>query len=197
MADTDTMRFYAENAEAYARHRTRPTRQQLDAFLAQVEPGARILELGCGNGMDAHYMLERGFDVDATDGTPELVQAARQRIGDRARVMRFDDLDAENAYDGVWAAASLLHAPASDLPTILASIRRAVRSSGVFVASFKSGEGEGRDSMGRYFNYPSARSLEATYRAAGWTDLGLEKSMAGGYDGLATEWLWMTARCPS
>lgn len=193
MSDNDTLRFYADNAAIYARHRTAASSHRLDAFLGALEPGARVLELGCGNGMEAEYMLARGFDVDATDGTLGLVEEARKRVGERARLMRFDGLDTEADYDGVWASASLLHVPASSLPDILRRIYRSVRPGGIFVASFKAGEGEGRDSMGRYYNYPGAESLEAAYRQAGWFHLTLETTMGSGYDTLPTRWLWMTA----
>lgn len=171
-----------------------PTGVQLEAFLSALPAGARILELGCGNGMDAEWMLARGFDVDATDGTPELVAEARTRIGARARVLRFDALDARADYDGVWACASLLHVPAAQLSEILDRIHAALRPRGVFVASFKGGTGEGRDGMGRYYNYPAPTALEAAYRAAGWHDLRLESNMGTGYDAVPTQWLWMTAR---
>ena len=111
--------------------------------------------------------------------------------------MRFNEPDAVNAYDGVWACASLLHAPADNLPEILAAIRVALRPGGVSVASFKAGNGEGRDGMGRYFNYPEADQLETVYRQAGWTDLSLKTAMGSGFDALPTRWLWMTASKPS
>lgn len=186
MSDQQTLQFYAENAARYAQHRTRPSGEKLTAFLAALPAGARILELGCGNGMDAEHMLAQGFPVDATDGTPALVTEAQKRIGNAARLMRFADLEAEAAYDGVWACASLLHVPAATLPDILARVRRALRPGGVFVASFKAGGGEGRDSMGRYYNYPSAETLKAAYRAAGWTDIALETKMGSGFDALPT-----------
>jgi SAM-dependent methyltransferase len=192
--DEQTLRFYAERAPVYAQHRKRPAAKRLDALLSLLPAGARILELGCGNGMDAAYMQERGFDVDATDGTPGMVAEARKHVGDRARLLRFQDLDAIGAHDGVWACASLLHVPAPALPDILARVHRALRPSGAFTASFKGGTGEGRDHMGRYFNYPSVQGLNAAYRQAGWTDLALETNMGSGFDALPTQWLWMTAR---
>ena len=194
MSDNDTLRFYADNAATYAQHRTRPTLERLETFLAALSPSARILELGCGSGMDAEHMLARGFDVDATDGTPELVTEARKRLGGKVRVLRFEELDAVSAYDGVWACASLLHVAAASLPDILARVRRALRPGGVFVASFKAGAGEGRDPYGRYYNYPSAKQLDGAYRAAGWSDFTLETNMGSGFDALPTEWFWMTAR---
>ena len=77
MADDETLRFYADNAATDAQHRTSPSGRRLDAFLATLPRGARVLELGCGNGMDAEYMLARGLDIDATDGNPQ----ARGRTG--------------------------------------------------------------------------------------------------------------------
>lgn len=194
MSDRQTLHFYEENAVSYAQHRRRPSGEKLTAFLAALPAGARILELGCGNGMDAEHMLAQGFEIDATDGTPALVAEAQKRIGNSARLMQFADLAAEAAYDGVWACASLLHVESALLPDILARVRRALRPSGVFVASFKAGTGEGRDSYGRYYNYPTASALKAAYRTAGWSDLTLETNMGGGFDALPTAWLWVTAR---
>lgn len=194
MADDPTLRFYADNAAVYAEHLTMPTGERLDAFLALVPAGGKILELGCGNGRDAAHMLSLGFDVDPTDGTPELAAEAEKRLGRPVRILRFEQLDAIAAYDGIWACASLLHAPASDLVSILGRIHRALRPGGVFTASFKGGTGEGRDELGRYYNYPTSERLRADYEAAGWTDLTLEANMGSGYDAKPTEWLWVTAR---
>lgn len=194
MTDDPTLRFYADNAATYAQHVTTPTGQQLSAFLALVPSGGKILELGCGNGRDAAHMLSLGFDVDATDGTPELAAEAERRLGKPVRILRFEELDAISAYDGIWACASLLHAPASALVGIFGRIHRALRPGGVFTASFKSGTGEGHDSLGRYFNYPSAERLRADYAAAGWSHVVLETQMGSGYDAKPTEWIWVTAR---
>ena len=194
MTDDATMRFYAEHAEAYAQHATTPNGAQLDGFLAQVPAAGKVLELGCGNGRDAARMLELGFDVEATDGTAELAAEAERRIGRKVRVLRFEHLDAIALYDGIWASASLLHVPAQTLTDILARIRKALRSGGIFTASFKAGSGEGRDDLGRYYNYPSVERLLEDYRAAGWGKVTIEKIMGSGYDAKLTEWLWVTAR---
>jgi SAM-dependent methyltransferase len=140
-------------------------------------------------------MLVRGFDVVPTDGSPEMAREASAYLGQPVRVLMFEDLADEDAYDGVWASACLLHVPIADLPTILARIRRSLRPGGYFYASYKSGLGEGRDQFGRYYNYPSSNVLAASYVAAGpWSSLEVEEQQGGGYDDQPTQWVSVIAQ---
>lgn len=194
MPDDGTLRFYAENAEVYASRQRQLDRHQLDGFLAALPAGGDILELGTGGGQDAAYMLSTGFTVTPSDASPELAAAAESLLRRPVKIMAFDKLDAVEAYDGVWASAALLHAPASELTDDIARIHRALRFGGCFTASFKAGTGEGRDGLGRYYNYPSAETLLAHFRAAaGWATLDLSERDGGGYDGKPTRWLWVKA----
>ncbi|MBY4606351.1 class I SAM-dependent methyltransferase [Rhizobium sp. 9T] len=188
-----TSAFYDENAEIYANRARSLPKQQLDAFLARLAPGAAILELGCGGGQDSAYMLSQGFDVTPTDGSAELTRQAEMLIGRPVRVMLFQDLDADSAFDGVWAHASLLHVPRSELADVFARIRGALRTGGIFHASFKAGEAEGHDGFGRYYNYPSPDWLSALLVKGGWRDITIEESDGGGYDGKPTRWITVTA----
>jgi cyclopropane fatty-acyl-phospholipid synthase-like methyltransferase len=74
--DENTLQFYRGNAEAYARRTFTSRQARLTAFMAQLPPGAAILELGCGAGGDTAAMLARGFDVRPTDGSPEMAGIA-------------------------------------------------------------------------------------------------------------------------
>lgn len=196
MPDDPTLSFYADHATTYAGHGAgRAPAPQLLAFMAALAPGATVLELGSGSGRDAAAMLARGLDIQPSDASPELAAQSERRLGRPVRIMRFDELADESAYDGVWASASLLHAPASELTGDLARIHRALRPGGLFVASFKAGTGEGRDRFGRYYNYPDAATLLDHYRrAAPWISVTLQKVEGSGYDKKPTEWLWVTAR---
>jgi trans-aconitate methyltransferase len=46
-----------------------------------LPPGGSILELGCGAGNHSAVMLEAGFKVRATDGSPEMAEIAARRRG--------------------------------------------------------------------------------------------------------------------
>jgi SAM-dependent methyltransferase len=180
--DEETLRFYRNNAQSYADWAKAPS-TRLRAFLALMPPGGSILELGCGAGNHSAVMLEAGFQVRATDGSPEMGEIASLRLCHPVEAMLFHELSAQEAYDGIWASACLLHVPRGELTGILSRIRCALKPSGVFYASFKIGEGDGRDNLGRYYNYPSPDWLRATYAAAGeWNSLTSDISVIQSFD---------------
>lgn len=195
--DQETLRFYQGNAESYE-GRKPPLAGPLTNFLEALPPGASILELGCGAGYQAEVMLQAGFDVHATDGSPELAAKAARRLGRPVATMLFHELEAVDAYDGVWAYACLLHVPRSELSAVLARVWRALKPGGLFYASFKSGEGEGRDKFARYYNYPSELWLRERYAEAGrWSSLAIGSTEGKGFDQEVASFLHVTARKPS
>jgi SAM-dependent methyltransferase len=188
--DAATLAFYEREARVYTAQPSDGRFPWLTPFLDALAPGAAILELGCGGGRDAEEMIRRGFRVTPTDGSPAMAAEAERRLGRPVRVMPFDALDADADHDAVWANASLLHADAASLPEIFARVRRALRPGGRFFASFKQGEGEDRDSLGRYHNFPTEAALRVAYEAAGpWRSLDIDHAEGGGYDGVPRHWL--------
>jgi SAM-dependent methyltransferase len=192
--DEQTLQFYGGHAQAYAeREVTKHTR--LIRFLALLAPGATVLELGCGAGADSAEMLARGFDAHPTDGSPEMASEASRRLGRPVETLLFHDIDKVDAYDGVWANACLLHVPRLELARVLALIWRALKPGGYFYASFKTGAAEGRDSLSRYYNYPTPNSLQAAYAEAGnWNPLSIETGEVRGFDGKSAQMLFVVAR---
>ena len=193
--DDDTLQFYRHNADAYAQREITSRYAQLTRFLALLPPSAAILELGCGAGGDSAEMLARGFDVTPTDGSPEMAEVASRRLGRTVATLLFHDLDEVEAYDGVWANACLLHVPRAELAQVLALIRRALKPGGCFYASYKTGDGDGRDTLNRYYNYPTEDWLRATYaEAGGWSELSIETGEVKGFDDAMAGMLFVLAR---
>jgi SAM-dependent methyltransferase len=197
LCDEVTLSFYDAQARIYAATARDAPSERLCRFLSHVPAGGRILELGCGDGRDSEAMSALGFLIDATDGVAAMAKQAEGRLKRPVRVMRFDQLDAQCAYDGVWANASLLHVPRQALPDVLFKIFRALRPGGLHMATYKAGESEGRDRLGRYFSYATSQSLEAAYQAsASWEILSIEHFEGGDYQGGRRPWLAVTARRP-
>jgi len=180
--DDDTLQFYRRNAEAYAGWAKAPS-TRLIGFLGMLPPAGSILELGCGAGNHSAEMLSRGFRMRITDGSPEMAEIAARRLNHPVEAMLFHELEEREAYDGVWASACLLHVPRDELAGILTRIHRALKPDGLFYASYKMGDHDGRDSLGRYYNYATPEGLAATYAASGsWHEIKSDTSVIKSFD---------------
>jgi SAM-dependent methyltransferase len=76
--------------------------------LTQLEPGARLLEVGCGTGQATRPLLERGFSVVCVELGEQLAQRARSSLAGfpvEIYVASFDDWEGEaESFDLVFAA---------------------------------------------------------------------------------------------
>jgi SAM-dependent methyltransferase len=196
--DPKTLEFYANEAPDYHARFQGGTNRDLPGFLDRLHPGSLILELGCGSGRDAAYMVERGFAVEPTDGVIEMAAIAEARLGRPIRIMRFEELEDEAAYDAVYASYSLLHVPRAGLVDVLQRVWRALRPGGWHMATYKSGEREGRDMLDRYFNYLSPQQANDYYLKAGqWDSFEMTEGVGGGYDDRPSSWINVIARKPA
>jgi SAM-dependent methyltransferase len=158
-----TIDYYNQHgAQFAARTMSRTLDQIYPRFYSLLKPGAHILEAGCGPGRDAKAFLDRGYKVTAFDASQTLAQMAEQLIGQPVRVMRFEELEDREEYDGVWASASLLHVPSSKIDDALMRLARALKPGGVLYMTVKTGEGEKTDSNDRLFNHYTPQRLRET-----------------------------------
>jgi 2-polyprenyl-3-methyl-5-hydroxy-6-metoxy-1,4-benzoquinol methylase len=125
-----TLRFYAEETPTYIASGSFGEYRYLGPFLQRLPAGASILELGCGGGDNAAFMVDRGFAVEPTDGVAEIAAIAEHRLRRAVRTLRFDELEAVESYDAVVAVASLLHVPRAGLRHILRKVWRAIKPGG-------------------------------------------------------------------
>lgn len=146
-----TISYYDQNAEDFCRSTLSVDFSEIrNLFIEQLPEGAEILDLGCGSGRDSLAFLESGYAVMPVDGSAEICQRAEEILGIPVRQMDFSELQETDAFDGVWACASLLHLPSSKLEEQFRRISDALRPGGVCYASFKYGDFEGLRN-GRYF----------------------------------------------
>jgi trans-aconitate methyltransferase len=101
--------------------------------LLAPKPGERILDLGCGDGALTEQLVASGATVTGVDASPTMVAAARLRN------LHIDQCEAESLpydhqFDAVFSNAALHWISAAKQPAALASIHRALRPGGRFVA---------------------------------------------------------------
>lgn len=149
---TTTLNYYEKNGELFAQDVDDVNFSQMQLrFISKLSKHAKILDLGCGSGRDSLAFLNAGFDVEAIDGSKKMCEIAQSKTGLSIRNIRFEQLDDQNQYDGVWACASLLHLPKNELPKVFSKIIEALKEDGIFYSSFKYGSFEGYRN-GRYFS---------------------------------------------
>lgn len=145
--------------------------QNVDALLEAIEGEApfRILDLGCGPGRDLVAFRERGHQPVGLDGAAAFVRMAHEHAG--VDVWRQDflalDLPAE-AFDGVFANASLFHVPVQELPRVLGELRACLRPEGVLFASNPRGQNEEGWNGSRFGSYHDLDHWREMLLAAGF-----------------------------
>ena len=82
-----------------------------------------------------------------------LIQIIVHRI-----YMLFQELNAKEKYDGIWACASILHVKREELPEIIRKMSLAAKANGIIYLSFKYGDFEG-ERNGRYFTDMTEESM--------------------------------------
>ena len=141
-----------------------------EKFLKLLPPGAVILDAGCGSGRDSRFFLNHGMQIQAIDASVEICRQASAYIGQPVKCMRFDELDCSQMFDGIWACASLLHVEKKALPGILQKFHRALKTKGVFYASFKYGDGE-EERLERFFSDYRLEEIEQVFLQDGLFEL--------------------------
>ena len=148
---SDTKQYYQDNAQSFFDSTVNADMSaHYEHFLKYVPEHGRILDFGCGSGRDTKAFLQRGYLVDAVDGSSEMCRLASELCNIQVRCMDFTDLNDVNKYDAIWACASLLHVAKTQLPAVLIKMRDALVNGGVMYISFKHGDYEG-ERNGRFF----------------------------------------------
>lgn len=145
-------KYYNEHAEEYINGTISADMSELiKKFTSQLKPGAHILDAGSGAGRDTKTFLELGYKVSAFDASEEMVRKSSEYSGITTRLLKFEELDYNEEFDGIWACASLLHVRKEDSELVFRKLFRALKSDGVLFVSYKESESD-YEKDGRYFN---------------------------------------------
>jgi predicted TPR repeat methyltransferase len=195
MTDAQTIEVYNQNVERYRELVDKlPDLKTITHFVSELQRGALVLDLGCGVGTAAAQMRDKGLDPVCVDASSEMVKAANDVFDLGATVASFAAVTEIEVYDAVWANFTLLHATKADFPGHIAAVHRALKQNGLFFIALKTGHGERRDAMGRYYAYYTQDELVNILTSCGFKTGhklgGASRGMAGSVD----EWVGIYCR---
>jgi ubiquinone/menaquinone biosynthesis C-methylase UbiE len=111
-------------------------------FLKLLGSNGKILDVGCGHGINSNYMRSKGFKVTGIDLSDEMIRLARARylgiefdVADM-RKMVFDDAH----FDGLFISFSLIHLPKIDVLGTLRLFNKLLKKNGIIYVSVQLGK---------------------------------------------------------
>lgn len=177
-----TRETYNEIASEYARNLKNPYlagsetyhKEAMDKFVALLpDKEYRVLDLGCGFGLDLGGFLERGFEIIGIDISEGMLALAQQRFPKiELHKMDMRQLNFNKGhFGGVWASHCLYHVPKRDIGRVIEQIKHVLVPQGAFFSSLKLGCGEGIDREVQSVSYPGKPRFYALYTEAEVKDM--------------------------
>ena len=172
---------YDEGSGDYSSYFQRPHAfidPERQAFIGRLPAGSKVLDCGCGPGMDTERFVQVGYTVTGIDLSDRFVELTKKRVplaGVRKMDMRHLEFP-QDTFDGLWSSFSLLHIRASEIDSTLSGFRSVLKSGGVFFAALHRGpqtawvkttiSGMERDT---YVQEWTQNDIETVVRASGFT----------------------------
>mgnify|MGYP000641173120 CR=1 FL=1 len=190
----DTIRVYDSIAEEWHAMYGRLSfmRDFADIFIENLK-GKKVLDLGCGPGRDAKYLSEKGFSVVGVDLCERFLEMARLNAP-KAEFRKMDLRNIsfpESSFDGVWAAASILHIPKKEAISAIKEMAKILKQGGVIYISLLKGRGEKYTELefgnGRFFAYYEKEEIERLLAENGFEII--ETYPSPGEVNVVMEWL--------
>jgi ubiquinone/menaquinone biosynthesis C-methylase UbiE len=138
-----TVAVFDEFAKEYAEEFTKPS-EYTDVFLSLIKRNGKILDVGCGCGIDANYICSKGFTTIGIDVSKEMVRLAKKsfpKIEFKVKDMR-KLVFSSDSFDGILVAYSLNYIPKIDVLRTLKLLHRFLKKGGIIYIALQSGKSQ-------------------------------------------------------
>jgi len=134
---------YNKIAEPYSKEFSKPS-EYIDEFLDLLPIKSRVLDAGCGPGIDSAYIESRGFHVIGVDLSEGMVRLAEHKFPNiDFRLTDIRNLDfPPGFFEGIVASCSLIHIPKRDIIPTLNQFHRLLGKDGIVYIALQGGKSE-------------------------------------------------------
>lgn len=181
-----TKKSYDDNADQFASF-AKVFRGKLEnwigEFADQINKEDQILDVGCGAGRDAEFLIKHNLKVTGIDNSTSLIEIAKSKVPKAAFfVMDFEEMAMpNNGFGGIWANASLVHVPKENVLPVLKNLYELLKEDGVFYSTWRVGNEEkftnekrGEGKLRRFYAYYQPEDLVSLVQKAGFKEVSFE-----------------------
>jgi SAM-dependent methyltransferase len=177
--DQLTLGAYEKSASEWAGRYETADMADLHAILIRhLPPAAPVLEVGCGSGRDAAFLMGQGFEITAIDGSNMMLEEASRRhpeLASRLHVaaVPFDSESPllKRKFSAVLAIALVMHLTDAELKEAVSQFREILNLGGLLILSASIGRKEvadRRDAKGRLLIERLPSDIEGLFHGSGF-----------------------------
>jgi SAM-dependent methyltransferase len=169
----EAIAFFDQAAPDY-RARSRGPSERLDELLSRLAPESRVLDVGCGPGVEAGAVAARGHRVLGIDAAPGMLAIARREhpgVEFRQADVRTVELR-EASFDAAMALFSLIFLPKPEIAAALRRLRGWLKPDGLLLVAAQGGDAPREPGEAALFRVLTRRELEELLRGAGFDVVG-------------------------
>lgn len=194
-----TKEFYEKNAERWSSLKTNSFYHEkpFRVFEKLLKSGDRVIDVGCAYGIHAPLFLGIGrkLKYEGIDITKAMVKIAKSRYPQLSfKVADATKFKTKKKFDGFWSAATLMHIPMKDWPTLLKNIESNVKRGGIGYITLPSERpNPASDTDQRHFELFTKKSFKKIADEIGWKVL-----KSGELEPTQTTaiWYWFIVKLP-
>ncbi len=140
----------------------------LSGFVGHLNPGARVLDVGCGSGRDLGWLKEQGFCPTGFERSPGLAALAEKHTGCPVIQGDFTDYDFSRlSADGIVLSGAFVHLDRQQLAPVFKNVLGALNPGGHVFLSLKQGQGTLTARDGRRFTLWQDTELRPVFKDTG------------------------------
>jgi SAM-dependent methyltransferase len=131
-----TINYYNNQADSLSKRYESADISLLQKLLLETfSKNSNLMEIGCGSGRDAAFMLKNNYHVLGLDASKNMIYEAKKLHPELKEILKVsivpEDLDfKESKFDGIYSIATLMHLKETDIDKTLAKIYRLLKNKG-------------------------------------------------------------------